>query len=72
MLLEGLLQHEVSIEYEMCHGLIHSWKLMDWCWVHNNFQLCAQDGNVEFSVAESEETSKIDFIRLKLNTENIT
>lgn len=35
MLLENLLQHEVSIESEMCHGLIQ--KLMDWCRVHNNF-----------------------------------
>lgn len=43
LLLEGSLQHEVLFEYEMCHGLIKSWKLMDPCWLRDYSQLCTHD-----------------------------
>lgn len=52
MLLERLLQHEVSNEYEMCRGLKRSWKLMDWCRVLSHFQLRTHDVVVDFFVAE--------------------
>lgn len=43
LLLEGSLQHEVLFEYEMCRGLIKSWKLMDPCWLRDYSQLCTHD-----------------------------